>query len=116
MTCAYCLSVNISISGRRLTTCCGQEGIPVVKRNVVGDVLALALAPDASGCFLNLSNQQQTDAYVCEIAPQPRNFAQCHLFEGIVNIVKERGVTPVWQDEKRNVTFEWEPGRSSRFR
>jgi hypothetical protein len=48
-----------------------DEGIPVVKGNVVEDVTTLALGEwkrmGALGCYLNLSNQQQTDAYVCEI-------------------------------------------------
>jgi hypothetical protein len=91
-----------------------KEGIPVVKGNVVNDVLALELAPwdrmGASGCFLNLSNQQLTDAYVCEIAPGSETLPQRHLFEEIVYIAKGRGATSVWQDEKDKVTFEWGPG------
>jgi hypothetical protein len=91
-----------------------KEGIPVVKGNVVSDVLTLELAPwkrmGASGCFLNLSNQQLTDAYVCEIAPGSETLPQRHLFEEIVYIAKGRGATSVWQDEKDKVTFEWGPG------
>ena len=53
-----------------------REGIPVVKGNVVSDVLTLELGRwermGAMGYYLNLSNQQQTDAYVCEIAPAAR--------------------------------------------
>lgn len=87
-----------------------KEGIPVVKGNVVPDVLTLELAPwermGASGCYLNLSHQQQTDAYVCEIAPGSETLPQRHLFEEIVYIAKGRGATSVWQDEKRKVNFE----------
>ena len=43
-----------------------KEGIPVIKGNVVADVNTLKLGPweraGAYGCYLNLSNQQQTDA------------------------------------------------------
>src|SRR5437660_854597 len=48
-----------------------KEGIPSIRGNVVADVKELELAPwkrmGALGCFLNLSDQQLTDAYVCEI-------------------------------------------------
>src|SRR6185312_6172556 len=91
-----------------------KEGIPIVKGNVVADVLALELGKwermGAHGCFLNLSNQQQTDAYVCEIAPRSETLPQLHLFEEIVYVAKGRGATSVWQDDTIKVTFEWGPG------
>ena len=53
-----------------------KEGIPIVRGNVVDDVTTLELGNGSAwavlGCYLNLSNQQRTDAYVCEIpAEQP---------------------------------------------
>jgi hypothetical protein len=62
------------------------EGIPVIRGNVVTDVIALELGPwkrmGAAGCYLNLADQQQTDAYVCEIPPGSQTLPQRHLFEG----------------------------------
>src|SRR5438067_482304 len=88
-----------------------REGIPVVKGNVVSDVLALELAPwkrmGALGCYLNLAGQQQTDAYVCEIPPGSQTLPQRHLFEEIIYIVRGHGATSVWQDGTSKLTFEW---------
>ena len=52
------------------------------------------------GCYLNLSNQQQTDAYVCEIAPRrPRRCRIRRIFpEEIIYVAKGRGATSVWQE------------------
>ena len=91
-----------------------KEQIPIVKGNVVADVAALELGRweriGAFGCYLNLSHQQQTDAYVCEIRPGSQTLPQRHLFEEIVYVVKGRGATSVWQDKAAKVTFEWGPG------
>src|SRR4029077_5212723 len=64
----------------------------------------------ALGCFLNLSDQQLTDAYVCEIPPGRQTLPQRHLFEEIIYIVKGRGATSVWQEGTSKLTFEWAPG------
>jgi quercetin dioxygenase-like cupin family protein len=91
-----------------------KEDIPVIKGNVASDVLALELGRwermGARGCFLNLSNQQQTDAYVCEIPPGKETVPQRHLYEEIVYIAKGRGATAVWQDGGAKTTFEWGAG------
>ena len=91
-----------------------EDGIPVVRGNVVEDVKTLPLGMwkrmGALGCYLNLSNQQQTDAYVCEIPPGSETLAQRHLFEEIVYVAKGRGATAIWQDGTAKVTFEWGPG------
>jgi len=90
-----------------------QEGIPSVRGNVVSDVKDLELAPwkrmGALGCFLNLSDQQLTDAYVCEIPAGSQTLPQRHLFEEIIYIVKGRGATSVWQEGTAKLTFEWGP-------
>ena len=50
-----------------------KEGLPVIRGNVVSDVMKLELGRwermGVAGCYLNLAEQQQTDAYVCEIPP-----------------------------------------------
>src|SRR3990167_3502766 len=59
-----------------------KEGIPIVKGNVVSDVTTLELGRwermGALGCYLNLSHQQLTDAYVCEIPPSGETLPQRH--------------------------------------
>jgi len=91
-----------------------KEGIPIVKGNVVSDVTTLELGRwermGALGCYLNLSHQQLTDAYVCEIPPSGETLPQRHLFEEIIYVAKGRGATAVWQDVGKKVTFEWGAG------
>jgi quercetin dioxygenase-like cupin family protein len=91
-----------------------KEGIPIVKGNVVKDVTTLELdhweRMGVPGCYLNLSNQQRTDAYVCEIPPSGQTLPQRHLFEEIVYVAKGRGATSVSQEGTAKVTFEWGPG------
>jgi quercetin dioxygenase-like cupin family protein len=91
-----------------------KEAIPIIKGNVVSDVNALELGDwqrmGVRGCFLNLSSQQQTDAYLCEIAPGSATSPQRHLFEEIIYVVKGRGATTVWQADDRKVSFEWGAG------
>ena len=91
-----------------------KEGIPIVTGNVIHDVMAVELGDwprlGARGCFLNLSHQQQFDAYVCEIAPGKEMLPQRRLFEEIVYVAQGRGATSIWLDEGRKVTFEWGTG------
>jgi quercetin dioxygenase-like cupin family protein len=91
-----------------------KEGLPIIKGNVVNDVLTVSLGHwkrmGAWGCFLNLSNQQQTDAYVCEITAGSQTLPQRHLFEEIIYVATGRGATSVWQDDGAKVTFEWAAG------
>ena len=46
-----------------------KEEIPVIRGNVVSDIMELELGRwermGVPGCYLNLAEQQQTDAYVC---------------------------------------------------
>ena len=91
-----------------------KERIPIVKSNVVKDVTTLELGKwerlGVLGCYLNLSNQQQTDAYVCEIPASGQTLPQRHLFEEIVYVAKGRGATSFWQEGTAKLTFEWRPG------
>jgi hypothetical protein len=94
-----------------------EEGIPILKGNAIEDVTTLELGRwermGADGCYLNLSHQQQTDAYVFEIHPGTQTLPQRHLFEEIVYVAKGRGATSVWQEGSARVTFEW--GRGAIF-
>ena len=64
----------------------------------------------ARGCYLNMADQQDTDAYVCEIAPGQQTLPQRHLFEVIVYVAHGQGATSVWQEGVPRKTFEWSAG------
>src|SRR5688500_20200272 len=86
-----------------------EEGIPIVKGNVVHDVTTLELAPwkrmGVFGCYLNLSNQQQTDAYVCEIPPGSETLPQRHLSAELVHVATAPAATSTWPPGPGHPTF-----------
>ena len=62
----------------------------------------------ALGSYLNLGEQQETDAYICEIPAGSQTKPQHHLFETLVYIHKGRGATTVWFEENAKQTFRME--------
>ena len=66
--------------------------------------------------ILNLGEQQETDAYICEIPAGEETKPQRHLFETIVYIHKGRGATTVWFEAAQADSSNGVPARSSRFR
>jgi quercetin dioxygenase-like cupin family protein len=91
-----------------------KEGVPVIRGYFIEDLKAVKLETwkrmGARGCYLNMGDQQETDAYICEIAPASETAAQRHLFESLVYIVTGRGATTVWHEETAKQTFEWTAG------
>jgi quercetin dioxygenase-like cupin family protein len=91
-----------------------KEGIPIIRGYFVEDLAKVELGPwkrlGALGCYLNLADQQDTDAYVCEIPPAGQTTPQRHLFEEIIYIVRGQGATSLWHEGTPKVTFEWGPG------
>ncbi len=91
-----------------------KEGIPSVKGFFVKDLMDVEVKPWARmgvlGSYLNLGEQQETDAYVCEIPAGGQTKPQRHLFETLIYIHKGRGATTVWFDENAKQTFEWSAG------
>ncbi len=91
-----------------------REAIPVVRGYFIEDLKELELAPwrrmGALGCYLNMGDQQDTDAYVCEIPPAGQTLPRRHLYETLVYIVSGRGATTVWQEEGAKRSFEWGAG------
>src|SRR5688572_20278311 len=91
-----------------------KEGIPSVKGFFVEDLMDLEVKPwermGALGSYLNLGEQQETDAYICQIPPGQQTIPQRHLFETIVYIHKGRGATTLWFDEHEKQQFEWSAG------
>ena len=90
------------------------EGIPVLTGYHIRDIMEVELEPwarmGARGCYLNMADQQDTDAYVCEIAPGQQTLPQRHLFEAIVYVAHGQGATSVWQEGVPSKTFEWSAG------
>jgi quercetin dioxygenase-like cupin family protein len=91
-----------------------KEGIPSLKGFFIDDLMDVEVKAwermGALGSFLNLGEQQETDAYICEIPPGSRTKPQRHLFETLVYIHKGRGATTVWFEENAKQTFEWSAG------
>jgi quercetin dioxygenase-like cupin family protein len=91
-----------------------KEGIPSVKGFFIEDLMDVEVKPwgrmGAHGSYLNLGEQQETDAYICEIPPGKQTSPQRHLFETIVYIHKGRGATTLWFDEHDKQQFEWSAG------
>jgi hypothetical protein len=65
-----------------------REAIPVVKGYFIEDLKEVELKPwrrmGALGCYLNMGDQQETDAYICEIPPAGQTQPQRHLFETLI--------------------------------
>ncbi|MGH7836011.1 MAG: ethanolamine ammonia lyase-activating protein [Candidatus Binatia bacterium] len=91
-----------------------KEGVPAIRGYFIEDLNTLKLEPwrrmGARGCYLNMGDQQETDAYICEIAPASQTIPQRHLFESLVYIATGRGATTVWHEEKSKQSFEWTAG------
>jgi mannose-6-phosphate isomerase-like protein (cupin superfamily) len=64
----------------------------------------------ALGSYLNMGEQQEHDAYICEIPAGKQTEPQHHMFETLVYIHKGRGATTVWFEGDAKQTFEWAAG------
>lgn len=91
-----------------------REGIPIIEGSYVADVMQVALADwerkGGKGAFLTFSDQQVTDAYICEIAPGSQLTPMRQLYEEMVYITAGRGATSIWYEGSPRRTFEWEQG------
>ncbi|MCL4425511.1 MAG: cupin domain-containing protein [Firmicutes bacterium] len=91
-----------------------EEGLPSLKGFHVEDVSSLNLAPwdrkGGRGTFINLSEQEVDDAYVCEIAPGASLKPQRHLYEEVIYVVEGRGATSLWNPGQEPLSFEWKEG------
>ncbi len=91
-----------------------KEGLPVIRGYFLEDFKTVEVKPwkrmGALGCYLNMGEQDDTDAYVCEIPPTSQTLPQRHLFETLVYVASGRGATTLWHEENAKRTFEWGPG------
>ncbi len=91
-----------------------KEELPVIRGYFLEDFKTVDVKPwkrmGAFGCYLNMGEQDDTDAYVCEIPPTSQTLPQRHMFETLVYVATGRGATTLWHDENSKRTFEWGPG------
>ena len=91
-----------------------KEGIPSVTGFFVEDLMDVEVKPwarmGALGSYLNMGEQQEHDAYICEIPAGKHTEPQHHMFETIIYIHKGRGATTVWFEGDVKQTFEWSAG------
>ncbi|MEE9143337.1 MAG: ethanolamine ammonia lyase-activating protein [Candidatus Binatia bacterium] len=91
------------------------EGLPILRGFFVEDLLKVELAPwkrkGGLGAFIDLEGAGgATGAYLCEIPPGGRLNPQRFMIEEMIYILRGKGATTVWQDEKSKRTFEWSVG------
>ena len=91
-----------------------KEGIPSVRGFFIEDLMDVEVKPwarmGALGSYLNMGEQQEHDAYICEIPAGKQTEPQHHMFETLVYIHKGRGATTVWFEGDAKQTFEWAAG------
>ena len=91
-----------------------KEGIPSVRGFFIEDLMDVEVKPwarmGALGSYLNMGEQQEHDAYICEIPAGKQTEPQHHMFETLVYIHKGRGATMVWFEGDAKQTFEWAAG------
>ena len=91
-----------------------KEGIPSFRGFFIEDLMDVEVKPwarmGALGSYLNMGEQQEHDAYICEIPAGKQTEPQHHMFETLVYIHKGRGATTVWFEGDAKQTFEWAAG------
>ncbi|MPZ13681.1 MAG: cupin domain-containing protein [Chloroflexi bacterium] len=91
-----------------------EQGIRDVRGFHVPDLNTVPVEPwermGVLGSFIHLegSEDAHTDAYVCELPPGGQLKPQRHLYEETIYIVRGRGATTVWYDDRSKQTFEWQ--------
>ncbi len=90
------------------------EGAPIVGGIYLQDLYNLEVGPWArkgcSGAICYLDGDDDTDEHVVEIPPGGSTTPERHMYTESVYILKGRGATTVWYDDKLKQTFEWGNG------
>lgn len=91
-----------------------EEGIPYYRTCFVDDIRTVPLAPwkrkGGDAAFINLSDQQLHNSYICEIPPGGELKPQKQLFEEMILIISGHGATSIWTEQTKKQTFEWQEG------
>ncbi|MEX0806120.1 MAG: hypothetical protein WD688_22790 [Candidatus Binatia bacterium] len=98
-----------------------KEGIPSVQGFFVEDLMDVEVKPwlrmGVLGSYLNLGEQQQTDASICEIPAGGQTRPQRHLFETLIYIHRGCGARLTFgSTRKPSRLLNGAPGRSLQFR
>ena len=90
------------------------EGAPIVGGIYLQDLYNLEVGPWArkgcNGAICYLDGDDDTDEHVVEIPPGGSTTPERHMYTESVYILKGRGATTVWYDDKLKQTFEWGNG------
>src|SRR5579871_1081959 len=92
-----------------------EQGLPTI-RGTYAHLNQVPLVPweriGGRGVFVRLAGAEQgyTDGQVVEIAPGQELKPQRHLYEETMFVLRGRGATTVWYDERDKLTFEWQQG------
>jgi mannose-6-phosphate isomerase-like protein (cupin superfamily) len=92
-----------------------REGLDLLRGYKVDNVFTEPLKPwdrvGGSAVQIQLRGTGELNAaYICEIAPGRELKPQRHLYEELVFVLRGRGSTSVWYDEKKKNSFEWQAG------
>ena len=90
------------------------EGAPIVGGIYLPDLYNLEVGPWArkgcNGAICYLDGDDDTDEHVVEIPPGGSTTPERHMYTESIYILKGRGATTVWYDDKLKQTFEWGNG------
>jgi mannose-6-phosphate isomerase-like protein (cupin superfamily) len=92
-----------------------STGVPVIHDFVFEDMRTMELGPTpwkgGHGVIINIPGQVlHNDCHVVELGPGASSEPEHHIYEETVYILSGRGATSVWNDEKKQQTFEWGEG------
>jgi mannose-6-phosphate isomerase-like protein (cupin superfamily) len=92
-----------------------REGPRLIVDFAFEDLNSVELTPwesrGGSGAIINIPNRIiPNDAQVVEMKPGAKSEPVHHMYETMFYVLKGRGATSVWVDEKHKKTFEWHKG------
>ena len=91
-----------------------KEGVPIVGGIYLKDLYSLEVGPWArkgcDGAICYLDGDDDTDEHLVEIPRGGSTTPERHMYTESIYILKGRGATSVWYDEKLKQTFEWGAG------
>jgi mannose-6-phosphate isomerase-like protein (cupin superfamily) len=90
------------------------EGVRVIVDYAFENLCDVELSPwprkGGAGAIINIPYPKLwSDSHLIELSPAASSEPERHLYEEAVYILKGRGTTSVWTDDRR-VTFEWQEG------
>jgi len=93
-----------------------REGPPQVGGVYLRDMRATEVGPwprkgnKVKGALCYMDGDDDADVHIVELAPGASTDPEHHLYDEAIYILKGRGATTVWFDEKTKQSFEWGEG------